>query len=84
MKRVVKTIYDGMVAIPDYEVEALLNRGRTLEIVVPQEGIMTIPSYEIKDKVVLRSTQAFKHKYDVGDYHLYYFKWKPNLQVRLV
>lgn len=84
MKRVVKTIHKGMVAIPDFEVDALISQGGNLEIVVPQEGIMTIPSYEIKDKIALRSPQAFRDRFGAGSYHLYYFLWKPNLQKRFM
>lgn len=77
MKKKIKTIWQGKVAMPDRLVEHCINQHEDLVFIRSSTEEMTIPNKEIRRKVTGISKEVFKDKFGKKpDYRLYYFQWK--------
>lgn len=85
MKRVVKTIWQHQVAIPDFEVRNAIRKEQPIIIIVPNTGTMTLQSNELLDRKLREGLEVFQDKYGGGNYKLWYYLWKPDaVQAALV
>jgi hypothetical protein len=83
MEYISKTLWNGKVGVPDFVIKDCINKGEVLTIAVQDEGFMTIPAYELGDRIVGQSDRKFSDKYHRNySYYLKYIKWQPD--VRLV
>lgn len=74
----VKSIWMGLVGIPDkYFIEAV-NKGKDLIISVKGET-MHIPKDKVVEAAYSRSKEKFKDRFSDAEYSLVYFRWKPTL-----
>jgi hypothetical protein len=79
---IAKTLWNGKVGVPDFIIQDCINRGEKLTIAVQGEGFMTIPTYELGDRIVGQSDRKFSDKYKRDfTYYLKYIKWQPQERV---
>ena len=77
-----KTLWNGKVGVPDFIIQDCINRGEKLTIAVPNEGFMTMSTYELGDRIVGQSDRKFVDKYRRNfAYYLKYFKWEPDVKL---
>lgn len=82
MEYISKTLWNGKVGVPDYIIQDCINRGEPLKIVIANEGIMTMRSWELGDRIVGQSDRKFIDKFRRNfSYYLKYFKWQPEERI---
>jgi len=76
MERIIKTSYNGCVALRDFDVEKCIKTNENMKVVYSGDTMMLSP--EDLQKKLVRVSDLQKNKIPGGrDYKLYYYQWEP-------
>jgi len=74
---IVKTEYQGMIAIRDKYIKEAINAGE--DLVIHHDGeSMRIPCAKINDRIFTTSDKPFTNRYERDSHYLIYFPWVPD------
>lgn len=74
---IVKTMWNGKVAIRDKYVDEALDMGEGIAL-VHGDDVMEIPANELKHKIIGRSESPVRDKFSRDKHFLIYFEWIPD------
>ena len=72
------TLWNGMVTIKSYQRTDIINKKQGL-IITHGGKKMTLSPVQVKTKIKKKS-KLISSKRNLEDYHLYYYKWSPDIE----